>query len=321
MIVPIAAKAHHRAHIAPVARLLGIDANHMARRIAGPDDVALIASYGDLKSARRDGYRRIILMQHGAGQSYGGDRRTARHPCYAGGDDNDDVGLFLVPNEHAADRWSFRYPGVDVQVVGCPRLDALPQRSVHNAAGVGMASPPAAFTLGVSFHWDGYACPEWRSAFDWHKHELVKLARDPGIKVLGHQHPNRRDIGEWYRRHGIEFTADFDEVLRRADVYACDNSSTLYEFASTGRPVVVLNAPWYRLEANHGLRFWSAMAVGLNAWAPEDIGECAHLAANDPEFAMADADAALDIVYAYRTGAAQRAADAIAAWAGVEVAA
>ena len=97
-------------------------------------------------------------------------------------------------------------------------------------------------SLRFRWHWDGYACPEWRSAFDWYKHELVKLAQSTDIKVLGHQHPNRRDIGEWYRRHGIEFTADFDEVLRRADVYACDNSSTLYEFASTGRPVVVLNA-------------------------------------------------------------------------------
>ena len=236
MIVPIAAKAHHRAHIAPVARLLGIDAVHMQRRIAGPDDVALIASYGDLKSARRDGYKRIVMMQHGAGQSYGGDRRTARHPCYAGGDDNDDVGLFLVPNQHAADRWAFRYPGSSVEVVGCPRLDALPVRSVHTATAVEMASPVVA----VSFHWDGYACDEWRSAFDWYREALTILARDPSIKLLGHQHPNRNDLGYFYREHGIEYTADFDEVLRRADVYACDNSSTLYEFASTGRPVVVL---------------------------------------------------------------------------------
>ena len=319
MIVPIAAKAHHRAHIAPVARLLGIDADHMQRRIAGPDDVALIASYGDLKSARRDGYRRIILMQHGAGQSYGGDRRTARHPCYAGGDDNDDVGLFLVPNEHAADRWAQRYPGVDVQVVGCPRLDALPERSVHNAtAGVGMASPPV---VAFSWHWDGYACPEWRSAFDWYRHELVKLARDPAIKVLGHQHPNRRDIGEWYRRHGIEFTADFDEVLRRADVYACDNSSTLYEFASTGRPVVVLNAAWYRPDVNHGLRFWDAAQVGINVASPEDLHGAVQHSVDAGWWTERSREAALDIVYAYRTGAAQRAADAIAAWAGVEVAA
>ena len=110
MIVPMADRPHHRAHIAPVARLLGIDSLYMERAIAGPDDVALIASYGDLPSARRGGFRRIILMQHGAGQSYGGDSRTARHPCYAGGDDNDDVGLFLVPNEHAGNRWRERYP-------------------------------------------------------------------------------------------------------------------------------------------------------------------------------------------------------------------
>ena len=88
MIVPIAAKKHHRAHILPVARLLGANED-MERRPAGPDDIAIVASFGDLKSARREGFERIVMMQHGAGQSYGGDHRTARHPSYAGGDDND----------------------------------------------------------------------------------------------------------------------------------------------------------------------------------------------------------------------------------------
>ena len=313
MIVPIAAKAHHRAHIAPVARLLGIDADHMQRRIAGPDDVALIASYGDLKSARRDGYRRIILMQHGAGQSYGGDRRTARHPCYAGGDDNEDVGLFLVPNEHAAGRWLERYPSTPVKVVGCPRLDELPERASMGAATTAEASPVVA----VSFHWNGYACPEWRSAFDWYRDAIVKLSRE--VTVIGHEHPNRRDLGAWYRDHGIEYTDSFDEVLRRADVYACDNSSTLYEFASTGRPVVVLNAPWYRFEADHGLRFWEAALVGIAVFEGAELSYAVG-AADAPAYATWRENV-LDLVYAYRTGAAQRAADAIAAWAGVEVAA
>ena len=113
---------------------------------------------------------------------------------------------------------------------------------------------------------------------------------------------------------------DFDDVLRRADVYACDNSSTLYEFASTGRPVVVLNAPWYRHDANHGLRFWDASGVGVTSYEPGRPAGRASSAAADIVTRRVRGTA-LDIVYAYRTGAAQRAADAIAAWAGVEVAA
>jgi hypothetical protein len=318
MIVPIAAKAHHRAHIAPVARLLGLDADHMQRRIAGPDDVALIASYGDLKSARRDGYRRIILMQHGAGQSYGGDRRTARHPCYAGGDDNDDVGLFLVPNQHAHDRWLERYPTTPVEIVGCPRLDELPSRdSMGPATTVEKASPVVA----VSFHWNGYACPEWRSAFDWYRDAIVALSKE--VTVLGHEHPNRRDLGAWYRKHGIEYTNSFDDVLRRADVYATDNSSTLYEFAFTGRPVLVLNAPWYRPAADHGLRFWDARFVGENVDDPAQLDNSLLLALNDSPTNRIGRAYALKLVYDHAPykKAAQRAADAIAAWAGIEVAA
>ena len=57
---------------------------------------------------------------------------------------------------------------------------------------------------------------------------------------------------------------DFDEVMERSTLYICDNSSTLYEFASTGRPVVVLNAPWFRRDIEHGLRFWEHADVGVS---------------------------------------------------------
>ena len=255
-------------------------------------------------------------MQHGAGQSYGGDIRTARHPCYPGGDDNDDVGLFLVPNEHAANRWRERYPSASVEVVGCPRLDALPrERACMNG---GHAVEKASPVVAVSFHWNYHGIPEMRSAFDYYRDAVVELSRE--VKVIGHGHPKRKDLAGFYRDNGIEYVPDFDDVLRRADVYACDNSSTLYEFASTGRPVVVLNAPWYRLEANHGLRFWDASGVGVNVVGPGRPADCASSTWPTSGRAMLREEA-LDIVYAYRTGAAQRAADAIAAWAGVEVAA
>ena len=48
---------------------------------AGPDDIALVASYTDLRAARRLRFRRFILAQHGAGQSYGGDARSAQNPA------------------------------------------------------------------------------------------------------------------------------------------------------------------------------------------------------------------------------------------------
>jgi hypothetical protein len=60
--------------------------------------------------------------------------------------------------------------------------------------------------------------------------------------------------------------ASLREVQRRAAVYVCDNSSSMYEFAATGRPVVVLDLPegrikgiGYRRNINHGLRFWDAL--------------------------------------------------------------
>ena len=173
--------------------------------------------------------------------------------------------------------------------------------------------------VAVSFHWQGYECPEWRNALPWYRSAIVALSKE--VHVIGHAHPNQpREAIRFYEAHGIEYVPDFDDVLRRADVYACDNSSTLYEFASTGRPVVVLNAPWYRKEADHGLRFWDAANVGVNVEEPKFL----RLARSTQSWrypSIYDATHALDTVYAYRTGAAQRAADAIAAWAGVEVAA
>jgi len=263
----------------------------------------LVASAGDLKRAQHCG-RPVALMEHGCGQSFGGDPRSANSASYAGGAGRT-AELFLHPGPHPAARDRARYPKARVEVVGCAKLDSLPRRE--------RTTPTV---VAVSFHWDCYVSPETRSAFRTFEHQVVKLARSPGIEVIGHGHPRvMRRLENYYRRHHIEAIGTFEEVCRRADVYVNDASSTLFEFASTGRPVVVLNPRAYRRSVTHGLRFWEASTVGVNVEQGDDLEAAVRLALEDGAEQRAERERCLDLVYAYRTGAAQRAADALVDWA------
>ena len=250
------------------------------------------------------GGERFVRIEHGIGQSYG-----TTHAHYPGGANHSDVGLFLTPNEHAANRWRKAYPRARVEVVGSPRIDELPTRNARSLQ-YRVSEPP---TVAISFHYDLYLVPETRSSLPWFAPALPDLAKE--FHVIGHSHP-REDLTYTYKRLGIEYVRDFDEVCRRADVYVCDNSSTLYEFASTGRPVVVLNPPWYDRSKDYGLRFWEAEYVGFPVTHPAVLASAVdyaidHGQTKDEQYLR---EGALDIVYAYRTGAAQRAADAINDW-------
>jgi UDP-N-acetylglucosamine:LPS N-acetylglucosamine transferase len=98
------------------------------------------------------------------------------------------------------------------------------------------------------------------------------LAKELSFKVYGHAHPRvASQLKPYYEEAGIEFISSFDDVMDRADLYVCDNSSTMYEFASLGRPVVTLNAPWYRRDTNHGLRFWDYADMGTVVNEPEEL--------------------------------------------------
>lgn len=264
-------------------------------------DVALVAGYTDMRTARRAGYERIAYMEHGIGQTYG---TTDAH--LPGGNDRDPIGLFLSPNEHAASKDRDRYGRkARVEVIGAPRLDTLEIRQAENARPV----------VAVSFHWQRTLVPEMRSAFDHFAPSMLELSRR--FDILGHAHPQASNVPLLWRRLGVRYTPDFGEVLRRADVYVCDNSSTLYEFAATGRPVVVLNAPEYRRDVEHGLRFWEAANVGVQVDEPWQLGDAISEALEDALERHQARDAALRVVYAHLGDgpAAPRAADALAEFA------
>ena len=140
--------------------------------------------------------------------------------------------------------------------------------------------------------------------------------------MIGHGHPKRKDLPDFYRDNGIEYVPDFDDVLRRADVYACDNSIHAVRVRIDGAAGGGAQRPVVPARGEHGLRFWDAAQHRRqrpDAWRPGDAVYEACIARTAAS--QSTARKRWIIVYAYRTGAAQRAADAIAAWAGVEVAA
>jgi len=254
-----------------------------------PDGVALVASYGDLTRVRAK-HRRIVLMQHGIGQSYGD-----RNPAYPGGRDNDAVGLFLVPGPHPAERWRNAYPKARVEVVGIPLLDDLPSRV-----------PDGKITVAVTFHW-------LKHAQNFYRNEVLKLTDE--FNVIGHGHPRAYGLPRFWTHNGIEHVASFRAVCERADVLIFDNTSAGYLFAATGRPVVVLNSPDYKKSWDYGLRFWDAADIGPQVDEAADLRPAIRRALELRPEDVAAREAALDMVYGYRSGAADRASRAIREWA------
>lgn len=249
-------------------------------------------------------YEHIARIEHGVGQSFG-----TGHPAYAGGAKCEDVELFLTPNEYSAALWRDAYPAATVRVVGCPKNDELPEYR-----------PTDPLTVAVSFHWNGRDhIAETGSAFDDFAHAVLAL-RDGDHRLVMHGHPKAQaTLGRWAQRHRIPFVEDFAEVQRTAALYVCDGVSTLYEFAATGRPVVVLNAAAYRPHVNHGLRFWDAADVGIQVNPGDDLGDAVARALVDTPAQRRKRQRALAMVYAHRGDASRRAARALLSWMAAPV--
>lgn len=277
------------------ALTLGIEAVILDRR-SRLSTHALTAGIVDYARAKRWGATSLAYMEHGCGQSYAGDKRTARSRSYAGGDGREGCTLLLAPNAYAAARWSERYPAIPVHIIGATRTLPAP-----------LGPGPL---LAVSFHWSG-TMPEMRNALDHYRSALPRLARD--LPVIGTGHPRFTAWSRVYERAGIEYVPDIEEVARRATVYAVDNSSTLWEMGLT-RPVIAMNAPWYRREIDHGLRFWSHIPLAVDG--PDDLLETAARLVDGGE-TEAERDRRNAVVRAVipRLDGAARAATLVAEWA------
>lgn len=251
-----------------VVERLGIDPSEVVGGVPRPQGgQVLVASQGDAYRVRR---RACALVEHGAGQAY-----DIEHGAYSGGPGRDNVVLFLCPNEVSADRNRERYPEAAAEVVGSARLDALRARAAQ------ITVRPSGTAM--SFHWACPLSPEAGWALDHYRNELPAVKAHFGDRFVGHGHPRYPGFfAQLWRDLGVLHAPWFPDLLRLAYVYVCDNSSSMYEWAALGRPVVVLNSPAYRRDIDLWPRFWRCADVGVQVDEPEALVDAMSLAAADP---------------------------------------
>jgi hypothetical protein len=258
---------------------------------ASKNVVILTAAFGDLNQAYKAGAT-TVLMEHGAGQTY-----NVKHASYAGGESpaRDANTLFLVPGQTSAKKLATKHPEATIVEIGCPKLD----RHILKEKKLIEQKPKVV----VSFHWNCNVCPETSWAFPYFKKQILKLANSENIELYGHAHPRaRKEIQSFYNNMHIPFITKFEEVLKTADVYVCDNSSTIFEAAACKIPVVLLNSPKYRKNVNHGLRFWDCANIGPQAEPTDNLEEKIFEAINPTEKQVKETSEALKIVYTVTDG-------------------
>lgn len=191
---------------------------------------AIVACWDDARRVENP-----VYVDHGVGQVY--DSVIAG---YAGGPGFDHCRLFLCPNEATADKWRARYEA-PIVVIGDPALDpfvSVPQWQRTS-------DPFVAF----AFHHDPRVlpAPEAKSALAFWAPLLLELLPAFRFRVIGTGHPRAwGNLKRAYESVGIEPVENFADVVKRADVLACDNSSVGFMWQALGRPTVWLGSPEYR---------------------------------------------------------------------------
>lgn len=318
MIDAYASQPHYYDHIRPIWDTLpnkGIFTVHPSLKDLRPSDrigaypspdrtPILVAGIPDLNKCAS---RPVIFVEHGAGQTY-----TTQHGGYAGGPGRGKVGLFLCPNRQVADANRRSYPRAIAKVVGSPWVEYLMRRRAGRSSVSGMTSSTRP-VVALSFHFDCRLWPEAEWAFPYYRDHLTDIMSrlSERYEMLGHGHPRAwPQLERFWSKVGIEPVREFTEIVERADLYVCDNSSTIYEAAACDIPVVLLNQPRYRRNIEIGLRFWALSDIGPHVNQPDGLE--AAISEGLADRYRERRSQVTSIVYSCVDGSARRAAEQVA---------
>lgn len=245
----VASQPHYHDHLRAIWKHLPEDiqgleviGNHgrLPHNIA-PNDCCIVASYDDLD---RTAGLPTIFVEHGAGQRYAGLAERVRP--YYGGPMPDNVIGYVGPRQECVDE--FVAQGIEGIAAGSPICDNFELYGDER-------------TAVITFHWNAVrVCPEAMGAYPHYAGDslarIVRTLRENDWEVLGHRHPRLIHPVNLWTRLGVT-EVDAATARRRATLLISDNTSFAYEMAYLARQNICLNAPWFRRDVEHGLRFWS----------------------------------------------------------------
>lgn len=250
---------HFMAHLAPIWdelphglkgwKCLDVSRQPMPPQ-SEPDDIVMIAGADDAFIDRR-----LVYVEHGAGQRYVNFESEKARKHY--GIPSERVIAHIVPRQQMVDE-----SPVPAFAAGAPICDGHP-----------LFGEPD--TVAISFHWNAHrVCPEATNALAHYINDLGRLVvqwRRQGLHVYGHHHPRFPAMAHHWEALRVPVISA-DEIRQRVNVLIADNTSLAYEMAYLGRNVVSLNAPWFRRDVEHGLRFWSHVP-GVAVDSPAELAD------------------------------------------------
>lgn len=231
----------------------------------------IVASYGDSIRAKTDPKRHVILMEHGIGLTFGkaayADGLGQRALC----------SLIPVQSQYIANKVHPDLKHIPHPIIGVPKLDKWFKPRVDPI----MPKKPTiafAFHHGDKFSRPGGIGSAWEHYVDMFP--LLPLQ----YRWIFHAHPaSNPRLLESLKNWGLEYVEDLETVFNQADILINDCGSSAYEFCTTGKPVILLNAPWFDKKTQYGIRFWDYANIGHQVEGPDQLESIVDRVVQNPQ--------------------------------------